>query len=192
VKPFVSTVTGGWISQAEATSSEYWVSQLRSPVLFAAAIETLRASGCATFLEVGPGATLAGFVAADQAVDARPLICGGLPRPAATARSETASLHQAVADLWSHGVELDWPAYHAGERPRRVALPTYPFERLRVWPSLDRRGGSRRGRPDGVAVPDAPPAAAAPARSDDSVDLLRIVEDQILVMQAQLSCWSEA
>ncbi|HLP57213.1 MAG TPA: amino acid adenylation domain-containing protein, partial [Candidatus Deferrimicrobium sp.] len=33
-----------------------------------------------------------------------------------------------VGRLWMLGVEIDWPAFHAGEKRRRIALPTYPFE----------------------------------------------------------------
>ena len=38
-----------------------------------------------------------------------------------------------MGQLWLAGVEIDWRALH-GELPRRrVALPTYPFERKRHW-----------------------------------------------------------
>jgi amino acid adenylation domain-containing protein len=35
--------------------------------------------------------------------------------------------------LWLHGQEIDWQDFYAGEKPRRVSLPTYPFERERYW-----------------------------------------------------------
>jgi acyl transferase domain-containing protein/acyl carrier protein len=35
--------------------------------------------------------------------------------------------------LWLAGADPDWTVVHARRRPRRVALPTYPFERRRVW-----------------------------------------------------------
>jgi acyl transferase domain-containing protein len=40
---------------------------------------------------------------------------------------------RSLARLWTAGVEIDWAGYHANERRRRVALPTYPFERQRYW-----------------------------------------------------------
>jgi acyl transferase domain-containing protein len=40
---------------------------------------------------------------------------------------------QSVAKLWLHGGRPDWRAFHAGERRRRVPLPTYPFEPRRYW-----------------------------------------------------------
>jgi len=39
----------------------------------------------------------------------------------------------ALARLWLAGVEPDWPALHGGAPRRRVALPTYPFDRQRHW-----------------------------------------------------------
>jgi len=47
----------------------------------------------------------------------------------------------ALATLWLLGGRPDWKAFHAGERRRRVPLPTYPFERLRYW--LDAPGVPR-------------------------------------------------
>jgi phthiocerol/phenolphthiocerol synthesis type-I polyketide synthase E len=35
----------------------------------------------------------------------------------------------AVGRLWLTGARVDWAALHAGRHPKRVALPTYPFER---------------------------------------------------------------
>lgn len=45
-----------------------------------------------------------------------------------------------LARLWQAGAALDWAALHPGS-PRRVTLPTYPFQRQRYWiePSLPSR-----------------------------------------------------
>jgi acyl transferase domain-containing protein/predicted O-methyltransferase YrrM/acyl carrier protein len=34
---------------------------------------------------------------------------------------------------WAAGGAVDWPAHFAGQKLRRVELPTYPFERQRYW-----------------------------------------------------------
>ncbi len=39
-----------------------------------------------------------------------------------------------VARLWTAGVPLDWGLLHPGRPPRRLPLPTYPFEERRLWP----------------------------------------------------------
>ncbi|HVO12186.1 MAG TPA: SDR family oxidoreductase [Vicinamibacteria bacterium] len=38
-----------------------------------------------------------------------------------------------LAGLWVRGVQPDWEGVHAPSRPRRAALPSYPFERQRYW-----------------------------------------------------------
>ena len=35
--------------------------------------------------------------------------------------------------MWSVGVKLNWSGLHGSENPRRVPLPTYPFERKKHW-----------------------------------------------------------
>lgn len=44
-----------------------------------------------------------------------------------------AGLARTLGALWLAGVEPDWRAVHDGAPPRRLALPTYPFERERHW-----------------------------------------------------------
>src|ERR1044072_4810212 len=36
---------------------------------------------------------------------------------------------KALGQLWAAGAEVDWKGFYAGERRRRVASITYPFER---------------------------------------------------------------
>jgi acyl transferase domain-containing protein len=38
-----------------------------------------------------------------------------------------------LGGLWVSGFQADWVGVHAPGRPRRVGLPTYPFERQRYW-----------------------------------------------------------
>ena len=58
--PFVSNVTGRWITDAEATDPLYWARHLREPVRFADGVgELLRADASYVLLEAGPGQTLA-------------------------------------------------------------------------------------------------------------------------------------
>lgn len=126
--PFVSNVTGRWITDAEATDVSYWARHLRETVRFADGIaELLRNEPTRILLEVGPGQTLA------------PL---ARQHPAATASVVLSSLQEKVDDavaartalgrLWLEGGAVSWPSLHAST-PRRVPLPTYPFERKRYW-----------------------------------------------------------
>ncbi|MCU1246934.1 MAG: pksN 5, partial [Acidobacteria bacterium] len=39
-----------------------------------------------------------------------------------------------LLELWASGMPFDWTRLYGETRPRRVALPTYPFARDRYWP----------------------------------------------------------
>lgn len=127
-KPFVSNVTGTWITEAQAIDPGYWARHLREPVRFADGVATLAAT-CGRFVEVGPGATLT-TLARQTAKHVAGI--AALPKPDASEPADVTFL-SAVARLWTEGVAIDWAPLHDRARRRRVALPTYPFERQRHW-----------------------------------------------------------
>jgi acyl transferase domain-containing protein/acyl carrier protein len=133
--PFVSNVTGTWITADEATSVDYWVSHLRQPVRFADGVQTVLADS-RVCLEVGPGRTLATLVQQQrqQAERGRPVlpVVTTLRHPDER-EADQAVLLRALGQLWLSGVAIDWSGFTAAERRRRVPLPTYPFERKRFW-----------------------------------------------------------
>ncbi|HET7330097.1 SDR family NAD(P)-dependent oxidoreductase, partial [Dyella sp.] len=70
------------------------------------------------------------------------------------ASGDTQVLQQALGQVWQAGMAIDWPAYHAYERCRRIPLPTYPFERQRYW--IDKGvqvASERRGLDDWFYMP---------------------------------------
>ncbi len=128
--PFVSNLTGEWITPAEATSPDYWASHLRRAVRFAAGVQTLVANQAPALLEVGPGRALASLARLQAGVGATVLTSLRHPEES---RADAEVLAQATAHLWRLGVPVAWSAVR-GEAPRRrVPLPTYPFERARFW-----------------------------------------------------------
>ena len=38
-----------------------------------------------------------------------------------------------LGQLWVSGIELDWKLLYPGNRPRRLSLPAYPFDRRTYW-----------------------------------------------------------
>ncbi|MFF3917215.1 amino acid adenylation domain-containing protein [Streptomyces sp. NPDC001852] len=129
-RPFVSDVTGTWISGEQATDPSYWGSHARKPVRFADAVATA-STARAAFVEVGPGNTLASLTRQAVRPEARAVVVTTLPRPDES-RSDTDALLEGLGGLWQCGLDLDWETLHAGAR-RRVPLPTYPFQRQRYW-----------------------------------------------------------
>ena len=131
--PYVSNVTGRWITPEEATSPEYWARHLRNTVRFADGIGSLMDGRARVFIEVGPGQTLATL--ARQCAEARAVSVEAITtmRHPQHQKSDVATLLAAIGKLWTAGVEIDWKESWSGETRRRVPLPTYPFERKSYW-----------------------------------------------------------
>jgi acyl transferase domain-containing protein len=134
--PFISNVTGTWITAAAATDPLYWAQHLRQPVQFSAGIAELLTNPDAIFLEVGAGRTL-GTLTKQQAPNRT--ILYSLPHPQDKS-SDLELLLKSLGQLWLSGVDIDWTSFYADRQCQRVPLPTYPFERQRYWidpPSTD-------------------------------------------------------
>src|SRR5882724_4094651 len=127
--PFLSSLTGTFISNAEATDPDYWVRQMRAPVRFDAGVSELLKDRERVWLEVGPGRTLCSLVRQQPDAAGRVVVAslGDGREPAA------AAVLGALGRLWLSGLAVDWAAFHAGEHRRRLPLPAYPFERQRYW-----------------------------------------------------------
>ncbi|MDF0674703.1 MAG: SDR family NAD(P)-dependent oxidoreductase [Nitrospira sp.] len=132
--PWISNVTGDWIMPDQAMDPSYWADHLRRTVRFTDGIETLCREPERILLEVGPGQTLCTL--ARRQIDGRPVMALASlskPRDGSSSAFEPSSFLEAVGQLWATGVAIDWAGLYCGERPRRLPLPTYPFERRRFW-----------------------------------------------------------
>ncbi|KAB2495266.1 type I polyketide synthase [Priestia endophytica] len=132
--PFISNVTGSWLTDEQAQSPAYWASHIRQPVLFSKGIETLMELGEVVFIEIGPGNTLTQFVRRHKGYDVEKAAAVSLVRHPKEQAEDDEYIQKALGKLWSHGVELNWSAVRQDEAPYRVSLPTYPFEH-QIFPS---------------------------------------------------------
>ncbi|MET0400342.1 MAG: SDR family NAD(P)-dependent oxidoreductase [Longimicrobiaceae bacterium] len=139
--PYLSNVTGGWITAEDATDPEYWVRHIRRTVRFHQGVSELISDPGAALLEVGPGRTLRSVVRWHPDKLPGQVMHASLPH-AKERGDDREFLLNTVGQLWLAGLEIDWKAVHGGERRRRVPLPTYPFQRRRFW--VDMQGGGRR------------------------------------------------
>ncbi|PTL75146.1 type I polyketide synthase [Vitiosangium sp. GDMCC 1.1324] len=130
--PYLSNVTGKWITAEEATSPDYWAKHLRQAVRFADGLSELLKEADAVLLEVGPGQTLATLARQHPAKGAQHVFINSLRHPREQ-KNDLDFLLGALGRLWLAGVEPDWDAFYGDEKRRRIALPTSPFERQRHW-----------------------------------------------------------
>jgi phthiocerol/phenolphthiocerol synthesis type-I polyketide synthase E len=137
--PYISNLTGDWITPEMVEDKLYWVNHLRQTVQFHPGMEALLAKPDRIFLEVGPAnalTTLAqALITKERAVIALPSM-----RHPYDQETDESFLHRAAARLWAHGAVDDWLSLYRDEFRMRIPLPTYPFERQRHWisPPADR------------------------------------------------------
>lgn len=175
-----STSLGRIVDGAQFATPDYWSDQVLNPVRFADALVAVAGNGRRVFVEIGPRQTLS-VLATEALADAGCLSVEALQQPAEAGSSGRAQLLTAIGRLWMTGVSVDWPALQRGAR-RRIALPTYPFERKRAWVE----------RPSAAALlPDPRPmheaiSALANASSLMGGGVADIIGAQLTLMRAQL------
>jgi phthiocerol/phenolphthiocerol synthesis type-I polyketide synthase E len=130
--PFVSNLTGNWITPAEATDRAYWAKHLRHTVRFADGLHKLLKEPNRVLLEVGPGRTLSAMLNHYPEKTAAHLALSSLRHPSER-HSDTEFLLNTVGKLWLAGIRIDWQNFHSAGQPHRLPLPTYPYERKRFW-----------------------------------------------------------
>jgi acyl transferase domain-containing protein/acyl carrier protein len=130
--PFVSNVTGTWITPTQAADPNYWGLHLRQTVRFADGLGELLKDPGMLLLEVGPGATLAKLASRHPGMLARPRAIASL-REGPLQGSELKGMLTSLGRMWLAGVSPAWDEFYAKERRRRVELPTYPFQKQRYW-----------------------------------------------------------
>ena len=128
--PFISCVTGNWITPEQASDPRYWGLQLRRTVRFGDGLAAVSQLNDPLLLETGPMQALSKIVRSFRSP--RLEIVASLPEPSQKVEDDLAML-RALGQLWTRGVEIDWTAFHKHETRRRVSLPPYPFERQRFW-----------------------------------------------------------
>ena len=162
--PYISGVTGKWITPQEATDPSYWARHFRQAVQFSAGVTELRKNPDAVLLEVGPGNVLSTLARQHTGIASKQsgeqVIVSSLS-DGYSGEGDAANLMSALGSLWLTGVHPDWSAVHAGEQRQRISLPTYPFERKLFWldapaaeaPSQQARIAAQTDQPSFVGIP---------------------------------------
>ncbi|MEO0770198.1 MAG: type I polyketide synthase, partial [Cyanobacteria bacterium J06649_4] len=129
----VSSMTGQ-LADTEMANSDYWVEQIRQPVQFSAAMESLLDDGCNTFVEIGPKPTL---IAMGQGCISDSLIQKTVWLPSLLSprkgTSDWQTILSSLGQLYKAGADIDWAGFDKGYPRQTVLLPNYPFQRQRYW-----------------------------------------------------------
>lgn len=127
--PVVCNISGEALAPDFIPDGAYWRNQLREAVQFSRSIESLAEMRCDIVLELGPQPFLTGMAAASW-TGSQDALVHSLRKDT----DDAVSLREAVGRLFCQGAAPDFAAFldPCGVR-RRVALPTYPFQRERFW-----------------------------------------------------------
>ncbi len=145
--PYISNVTGTWVTEEQAMDPTYWGEHLCSPVRFSDGINELLKIEGAVFIEIGPGRQLSNIVRQSlpaESETAAPAAPGGktttreykiinIVKHQQEKHPDDYYFLSKLGELWLYGVPIDWRAYYENEKRFRVPLPTYPFDRKRYW-----------------------------------------------------------
>ena len=130
--PYMSNVTGTWITAESATDPAYWGAHLRRTVRFSQGMGCLLNASHRVLLEVGPGQTLSALAQRHSAKTDVHVVLSSLGH-FENRTSDADCLLNTLGRLWVQGTEIDWSGFWRHESRNRVPLPTYPFERKRYW-----------------------------------------------------------
>ncbi|WP_416960528.1 type I polyketide synthase [Streptomyces sp. Agncl-13] len=160
--PYVSNLTGTWITPEQATDPDHWIQHCRRTVRFTDALNTLGADDPAPLLlEAGPGGGLSKL--ARQVLGPEAAVAPML-RHAYAEQTDEVFLLEAIGSLWRYGTDTAADTWRLTDRrtrrPRLVPLPGYPFERRRHWIDPPPPGPV----PEGGPVPSSRRSAGETAR----------------------------
>ena len=136
--PIQSNVTGTWMTDQQATSPDYYATQIRSTVRFADNMASLLESDHPqVMLEIGAGSALtqmATRIAAEEFRDGDHAAIATMPSPKAASSddpdaSSSYANRLALGQLWASGNVVNWDKVESwSQPPRRISMPTYSFD----------------------------------------------------------------
>ena len=124
---FVSNLTGKVATLAEVGTPDYWVRHIAEPVNFLAGMRSVQKRGKHVFIEVGPSAALTNL--GKQCGEASEHLWLASSTPARDEDGTT--IRKALVDGYTAGLPVSWAGYHQQRPGRRIAVPSYAFDRRR-------------------------------------------------------------
>jgi acyl transferase domain-containing protein len=126
--PYLSNLTGQWISGTEITDPDYWVNHLRHTVRFSDGAAELLKDQELVLLEAGPGTTLSTLLSQHASRPPRLSVISSLP-PASEPQPDMQYMLGGLGRLWMEGAKLDWNRFYEAEKRLRIEFLTFPFDR---------------------------------------------------------------
>jgi tyrocidine synthetase-3 len=130
--PYVSNLTGDWISFEEVANPHYWTQHLRKTVRFSEGLEKLFKKEGAILIEVGPGNALSKFANRHSKKTDNHIIMNLVRHPRENVPDVYYLLNK-FGRLWIYGQQINWTSFYYNEKRHRISLPPYPFDSEYYW-----------------------------------------------------------
>ena len=152
--PLISDLNGRPIGENGRMDAAYWRRHAREPVAFRSCVETLAEMEVDAVVEIGPHAILGPVVSMtwpESAPAGHPVVLQSLRRPPRgpnePVTDTSGGFVEAVAGAYEAGLALEFEGLFSGESRRKIAIPTYPFQRKHHWVSTSKRKRQDAGHP---------------------------------------------
>jgi phthiocerol/phenolphthiocerol synthesis type-I polyketide synthase E len=129
--PFISCLSGTFISEAQATSGAYWAQQLRNTVNYRKGVSKIAENEGIIFLEVGPNTHLGSIVKQYSEISNKRMIISTLGKPGGA--DERYRIIASLGNMFNAGYKIDFNVLTVGREFRKIGLPVYPFEKKSHW-----------------------------------------------------------
>jgi acyl transferase domain-containing protein/acyl carrier protein len=126
--PFYSTVTGT-LADKMTFNAEYWMENLRKPVLFSNAVSQLLKNDFTCFVEISPHPILLGSI--QQSLQSHHKDVSLLPS-LRREEPEREIMFRTLGHLYTAGFTINWKKL-SYEKGKYVELPLVPWQRSRYW-----------------------------------------------------------
>lgn len=133
--PFISNITGDFIKNEEAISSEYWAKQLRNTVKFSKGVSNLLSDNNRVFIEVGAGSSLSSLIRQHKTEKSTKII--NTIRSIKVNENDEKYFQENLGLLWTYGVNIKWQKLYENQERYRISVPTYAFDNLKYKAEID-------------------------------------------------------
>ena len=141
--PFISSLSGTWITDEQATDPAYWAGQLRNAVRFSYGINELQKKKNLVLIELGPGRALSTLASQHRNESVNQSVITTLVQPNEDS-DDSKNLLTAVGKLWLAGIKIDWDTFYKNKKRRRLHLPGYQFDRKSYWIEAPKKSNGKQ------------------------------------------------
>lgn len=124
--PFISNVTGSFITGQDGCNIQYWAGHLRNTVQLDKGLSQLLKNQDALILELGPGNSLSSFIRENENYTPAHILVSLIKPVNNKTVGDWHYMLQGIRQMWLQGIPVHWNQLYPAPR-KKIPLPGYPF-----------------------------------------------------------------